>query len=134
MGNLLTRDWQWNLTLAGPVMPMLRFMRRLNLCCTPHSSAAAWLLLDKRIRTKMYRKIQGSTNGFSDTERFIDLLDHLPESVSPDGKSFFSSASDLIVTRAPGRLDLMGGIADYSGSLVLQLPIASGAHVALQIS
>jgi len=25
------------------------------------------------------------------------------------------------VTRAPGRLDVMGGIADYSGSLVLQV-------------
>ncbi|HKE57183.1 MAG TPA: hypothetical protein VKB46_10790, partial [Pyrinomonadaceae bacterium] len=30
------------------------------------------------------------------------------------------------------RLDVMGGIADYSGSLVLQLPIADAAHVALQ--
>lgn len=27
------------------------------------------------------------------------------------------------VARAPGRLDVMGGIADYSGSLVLQLPL-----------
>jgi galactokinase len=25
------------------------------------------------------------------------------------------------VARAPGRLDVMGGIADYSGSLVLQV-------------
>lgn len=25
------------------------------------------------------------------------------------------------MTRAPGRLDVMGGIADYSGSLVLQV-------------
>ncbi len=29
----------------------------------------------------------------------------------------------MIVSRAPGRLDVMGGIADYSGSLVLQLPL-----------
>ena len=28
------------------------------------------------------------------------------------------------IARAPGRLDVMGGIADYSGSLVLQLPLA----------
>ena len=27
------------------------------------------------------------------------------------------------IARAPGRLDVMGGIADYSGSLVLQLPL-----------
>lgn len=28
---------------------------------------------------------------------------------------------DIVVARAPGRLDVMGGIADYSGSLVLQV-------------
>jgi L-arabinokinase len=37
------------------------------------------------------------------------------------------------VTRAPGRLDVLGGIADYSGSLVLQMPIAEACHVALQL-
>ena len=36
-----------------------------------------------------------------------------PPPQSPDG--------DIFVTRAPGRLDVMGGIADYSGSLVLQV-------------
>lgn len=45
---------------------------------------------------------------------------------------FFSSGYDLVVTRAPGRLDLMGGIADYSGSLVLQMPIAATTHVTMQ--
>lgn len=39
---------------------------------------------------------------------------------------------ELLVTRAPGRLDVMGGIADYSGSLVLQMPIGEACHVALQ--
>lgn len=39
---------------------------------------------------------------------------------------------DLLVARAPGRLDVMGGIADYSGSMVLQMPIAEACHVALQ--
>jgi len=46
---------------------------------------------------------------------------------------FFSSSSEIVVSRAPGRLDLMGGIADYSGSLVLQWPIAAATHVALQL-
>ena len=32
----------------------------------------------------------------------------------------------IAIARAPGRLDVMGGIADYSGSLVLQRPIAEG--------
>jgi hypothetical protein len=31
---------------------------------------------------------------------------------------------DIYVSRAPGRLDVMGGIADYSGSLVLQVTSA----------
>lgn len=39
---------------------------------------------------------------------------------------------DIYVSRAPGRLDVMGGIADYSGSLVLQLPLRQACHVALQ--
>ena len=34
------------------------------------------------------------------------------------------SGRQVFFARAPGRLDVMGGIADYSGSLVLQLPLA----------
>ena len=43
------------------------------------------------------------------------------------------SPAEIVVSRAPGRIDLMGGIADYSGSLVLQWPIAAATHVALQL-
>jgi len=46
----------------------------------------------------------------------------------------FDDREPVVVTRAPGRLDVMGGIADYSGSLVLQLPIADATYVALQKS
>jgi galactokinase len=38
----------------------------------------------------------------------------------------------VFVARAPGRLDVMGGIADYSGSLVLQWPIRESTRVAVQ--
>ena len=38
----------------------------------------------------------------------------------------------MIVARAPGRLDVMGGIADYSGSLVLQLPLDRATTVTLE--
>ena len=38
----------------------------------------------------------------------------------------------VLVARAPGRLDVMGGIADYSGSLVLELPLAVATWVAVQ--
>ncbi|KAK9803166.1 hypothetical protein WJX72_006956 [[Myrmecia] bisecta] len=44
----------------------------------------------------------------------------------------FNWEDEIYVTRAPGRLDVMGGIADYSGSAVLQLPIAQACHVACQ--
>jgi galactokinase len=44
----------------------------------------------------------------------------------------FNTNTDVIVTRAPGRLDVMGGIADYSGSHVLQFPIAEGTVAAIQ--
>lgn len=36
------------------------------------------------------------------------------------------------VSRAPGRLDVMGGIADYTGSLVCEMPIDRAAAVVLQ--
>src|ERR1043165_97743 len=41
---------------------------------------------------------------------------------------------DLIITRAPGRLDLMGGIADYSGSHVLEFPLAEATYAAVQMN
>jgi galactokinase len=34
---------------------------------------------------------------------------------------------------APGRLDVMGGIADYSGSLVLQMPISQKTCVTVTL-
>jgi L-arabinokinase len=47
--------------------------------------------------------------------------------------TLFDSDRELFITRAPGRLDVMGGIADYSGSLVLQMPLAEATLVALQV-
>jgi galactokinase len=67
----------------------------------------------------------------TDTEAFINLLSNLKR-VSPETSDLFS-ADEVIVTRAPGRIDVMGGIADYSGSLVLQSPIAAATHVAIQV-
>lgn len=47
-------------------------------------------------------------------------------------RSFFNRSAPLWIARAPGRLDVMGGIADYSGSLVLQRPIAETTFAAWQ--
>src|SRR5262245_22027000 len=46
--------------------------------------------------------------------------------------SFFDPKQPIFTARAPGRLDVMGGIADYSGSLVLQMPIAEAAFAQIQ--
>jgi len=52
----------------------------------------------------------------------------------PEAQAFLSDCrADAPVTlaRAPGRLDVMGGVADYSGSLVAEMSIAEAALVAL---
>jgi L-arabinokinase len=43
-------------------------------------------------------------------------------------------APEPFIGIAPGRLDVMGGIADYSGSLLLQMPIAEETRVSLMPS
>ncbi|HLQ37799.1 MAG TPA: hypothetical protein VK348_08360, partial [Planctomycetota bacterium] len=57
---------------------------------------------------------------------------HLLRVIDDAVPAFFSPNSPIHIGRAPGRLDVMGGIADYSGSLVLQLPIAEAACCAVQ--
>jgi galactokinase len=52
-------------------------------------------------------------------ERFALLCEHPDIAV----RQFFAKSEPVFVASAPGRLDVMGGIADYSGSLVLQLPL-----------
>jgi L-arabinokinase len=41
-----------------------------------------------------------------------------------EARGMFAPGRPVASASAPGRLDVMGGIADYSGSLVLQLPLA----------
>jgi len=45
-------------------------------------------------------------------------------------RALFERGARVSISRAPGRLDMMGGIADYSGSLVLERPIAEAAWAA----
>ena len=77
----------------------------------------------------MYSAVHGYPNQGSDVQDFIDLLNTLTEA-----RDLFNPNADLIVTRAPGRLDLMGGIADYSGSHVLEFPIAEATFAAIQLN
>jgi galactokinase len=76
-----------------------------------------------------YRIVRGSTRGLADVENFLLTL-----SRSREAHALFDQENDIFVGRAPGRLDVMGGIADYSGSLVLQLPIQQAALAAVQLN
>src|SRR4051812_2875683 len=80
----------------------------------------------------MYRLAGDATRELADVATFIETLTALDKSSPPPLQKFFESDHDLFVTRAPGRLDVMGGIADYSGSLMLELPITEATLVALQ--
>src|SRR6185295_2346842 len=44
----------------------------------------------------------------------------------------FSTEEKIISATAPGRINVMGGIADYSGSLLLQMPIKQTTSVSIQ--
>lgn len=64
-----------------------------------------------------------SANTAAEFGEFVDTL---------RSRALFEPGAALTVSRAPGRLDVMGGIADYSGSLVLQRPIAEATFAAVQ--
>lgn len=71
-----------------------------------------------------YEIVSGDTHRLNDVSNFIETLNK--------SETFFESQKEITIARAPGRLDVMGGIADYSGSLVLELPISEATFVALQ--
>ena len=49
-----------------------------------------------------------------------------------DFGDLFQAGNDIFVVRAPARLDVMGGIADYSGAVVLQYPLDRAVVLGLQ--
>jgi L-arabinokinase len=48
------------------------------------------------------------------------------------GRPFLDPHAPVSIARAPGRLDVIGGIADYSGSLVLEMPLACATYAIAQ--
>lgn len=62
-------------------------------------------------------------------EPALRLLEAPPRSGRDGDVPFLRADAPVVISRAPGRLDVMGGIADYSGSLVLQLPLARATFV-----
>ncbi len=66
-------------------------------------------------------------------QRALDRLRALSQEADPRLRAFFSADSPIYVARAPGRLDVMGGIADYSGACVLELPLECSTVALLQV-
>jgi galactokinase len=76
----------------------------------------------------------GKASVAPDAAAFIEVLRLLPRHTQPEVRELFRAGQPLVIARAPGRLDVMGGIADYSGSLVLQRTIAEATFAALQLT
>ncbi|HYX80880.1 MAG TPA: hypothetical protein VE714_00710, partial [Gemmatimonadales bacterium] len=62
----------------------------------------------------------------------LDRLASLPQDHDRRLQTFFSRDHPITLTRAPGRLDVFGGIADYSGARVLELPLACSTSALVQ--
>ena len=69
------------------------------------------------------------------------LLDDVGSAAFPGAEAFavrarehalFAAGDPVAIARAPGRFDVLGGIADYAGGLVLALPIRDAALAAAQ--
>lgn len=69
------------------------------------------------------------SHDLGDFERLLAELEARSGVARP---KLFDRRGSLVLGRAPGRLDVMGGFADYSGSLTLELPIREAAFVAVQ--
>ncbi|KAB1204464.1 L-arabinokinase [Morella rubra] len=95
--------------------------------------------------TEDFEILHGDPQGFPDTMCFLKSLAELDAAYESEkiaekrqirerkaAAGLFNWEEEIFVARAPGRLDVMGGIADYSGSLVLQMPIREACHVAVQ--
>ena len=65
-----------------------------------------------------------------DLQEFERLL--LKPNSDPTGFAGFFNSGDIWVARAPARLDVMGGIADYSGANVCEAVLNQGMLMALQ--
>ena len=61
----------------------------------------------------------------------IERLLHKPNS-DPTGLASFFASGEVWVTRVPARLDVIGGIADYSGSNVCESVLGRGVLMGLQ--
>lgn len=62
----------------------------------------------------------------------LDPVPRLLERTRAELGASFDFSKPMRISRAPGRLDVMGGIADYTGALVCEMPIDRAAAVVTQ--
>ncbi|KAK6126645.1 hypothetical protein DH2020_039609 [Rehmannia glutinosa] len=89
--------------------------------------------------TEDFEILHGDHHGLSDTIGFLKSLAELHALSNTGNSNKHHSRESLAATamfnwESSRRLDVMGGIADYSGSLVLQMPVREACHVAIQRS
>ena len=63
----------------------------------------------------------------------LERLRALPQDTDQRLRTFLSPKYPVYIARAPGRLDVMGGIADYSGARVLELPLSCATVALVQL-
>jgi hypothetical protein len=69
-----------------------------------------------------------------ETGEFSRLLDQLEAHPRALLRDLLDRERPLVAARAPGHLDVMGGIAECSGAISLGMPIAEVSYVAAQQS
>lgn len=75
----------------------------------------------------MFQIVGENAPNSKDVAKFVALINERAKR-----GDFFDAENEIRIARAPGRLDVMGGVADYSGALVLEMPIAEATFAALQ--
>src|SRR5678815_1951247 len=88
-------------------------------------------MADSARRTRIYFvTMTNSVNEPFELQELERLLTK-PNSDASGLASFFT-AGEIFATRVPARLDVMGGIADYSGANVCEAVLGRGVLIALQ--
>ncbi len=76
--------------------------------------------------------IEGDVEAAADVSAFLERIASIDRGDLAIARGLFAADREIVVARAPGRLDVMGGIADYCGSLVLEMPIREATFAAVQ--
>ena len=76
----------------------------------------------------MFKLIHGVVERYSDAAGFVEKI----QSYKKGKKLFFDKKENIFISRAPGRLDVMGGMADYSGATVFESTIEEAVFCAVQ--